>query len=49
MTHRSPLHFWGPHAIFEKFIAMLGFHHRKLQISKAPHDSMPRGGMENRL
>jgi hypothetical protein len=49
MTRATPLHFLAPHAIFEKFIAPLGFHRRKLRICKAAHEIMPRGGMENTL
>jgi hypothetical protein len=42
-------HFLGMHAIFEKFIALLGFHRRELQISKAAHEIMPGSGMGNHL
>ena len=49
MTRARPPHFSDPRGIFEKFIALLGFHRRKLQICKAAHEIMHRGGMENTL
>ena len=42
-------HFLDTRAIFEKFVAVLGFHRRKLQISKAAHEIMPGSGMGNHL
>ena len=49
MTRATPPHFSDPRAIFKKFIALLGFHRRKLQICKAAHEIMPKCGMENTL
>jgi hypothetical protein len=49
MTRATPPHFSGTLAIFEKFIALLGFHRRKLQISKAAHEIMPGSVMVNPL
>jgi hypothetical protein len=41
MTRARPSHFLDPRAIFEKFIALLGFHRRKLQICNVAHEIMP--------
>jgi hypothetical protein len=41
MTRARPPHFSDALAIFETFIALLGFQRRKLQIRKAAHDIMP--------
>ena len=49
MTRATPLRFSDLRAIFEKFIALLGFHRLKLQISKATHEIMPGRGMGNPL
>ena len=49
MTRATPPHFLDPRAIFEKFIALLGFHRRKFQTCKAPHEIMPGSGMGNPL
>ena len=42
MTRARPPHFPDPHAIFETFIALLGFQRRKLQICNAAHGIMRR-------
>ena len=42
MTRARPPHFPDPHAIFETFIALLGFQRQKLQICDAAHEIMPR-------
>jgi hypothetical protein len=42
-------HFLGTRAIFEKFIALLGFHRRELQISKVAHEIMSGSGIGNHL
>jgi hypothetical protein len=49
MARTTASHFSGTRAIFKKFIALLGFHRRKLQISKAAHEIMPGSGMGNPL
>ena len=49
MARATASHFSGTRAIFEKFIALLGFHRRELQISKAAHEIMPGSGMGNHL
>jgi hypothetical protein len=49
MTRATPPHFSDTRAIFEKFIALLGFHRQKLQISNAAHEIMPGSGMRNPL
>jgi hypothetical protein len=49
MERATASHFSGTRAIFEKFIALLGFHRRELQISKTTHEIMPGSGMGNRL
>ena len=47
MTRVRRVHFSNPPAIFETFIALLGFRSWKLQIYKATHEIMPIIGMEN--
>ena len=49
MTHAKPPHFLEPRAIFEKFVAPLGFRRQKLQICKAAHEIMTRSVMGNHL
>jgi hypothetical protein len=49
MAHATAPHFSVTCAIFEKFIALLGFHRRELQISKVAHEIMPGSGMGNHL
>ena len=47
MARATASHFSGTRAIFEKFIALPGFHHRELQISKVAHEIMLVSGMGN--
>ena len=49
MARAIASHFSETRAIFEKFIALLGFHRRELQISKVAHEIMPGNGMRNHL
>ena len=49
MARATASHFSGTRTIFEKLIALLGFHRRELQISKVAHETMSGSGMENHL
>ena len=49
MARAATTPFSGTRAIFEKFIALLGFHGRKLHISKATREIMPGSDMGNPL
>ena len=45
MSRVMASHFSGMRVIFKKVIALVGFHRRELQISKAAHEITPGNGM----